>query len=153
MQKLKSIGLKLTPQRIAIFKYLEGNILHPSAEEIYKEVKKKFPTISYATVYNTLDILRRRGIVMELTIDPDRKRYDPNTEPHHHLICVICKKIVDINTNFNVEIPEEQKRGFTVIKNQIEFYGICPECKKKGKDKDIDIVYRIQSKERRCKNE
>ncbi len=91
MSKYVDFHLRLTPQRIAILDYLDGNKSHPSAEDIYRAVAKKFPTISLATVYNTLSALARRGQLLKLTIDPSKARYDPNTFPHHHLICNVCK--------------------------------------------------------------
>lgn len=131
----KSRGLRLTPQRLAVMEYLAGNKDHPSAEEIYEEIKKKYPTMSFATVYNTLEKLKELDEVRELTIDPGRKRYDPDMERHHHLICTACKKIVDVHAEYGLSIPDEQKRGFEITGSHIEFYGICEECKKlKGGD-------------------
>jgi len=132
VEKYKHLGFKLTPQRLAILDYLDGNTRHPSADEVYRAVSKKFPTMSFATVYNTLDVLRQRGGVLELTIDADKKRFDPNTEPHHHLICVQCKRIVDIHRSFELHIPKGEVEDFQVIGKHIEFYGICPRCK--GRD-------------------
>ena len=129
MEKLKETGFKLTPQRIAILRYLDGNTGHPSAEDIYKAVSKKFPTMSFATVYNTLETLRQRGALLELTIDPGRKRFDPNTEPHHHLICLRCKQIVDIHNAYALEVPDEMRGDIEITGNHIEFYGICQKCR------------------------
>lgn len=129
MERYKETGLKLTPQRLAILLYLEGNTGHPSAEEIYKAVSKKFPTMSFATVYNTLEMLRKRGDLLELTIDPARKRFDPNTEPHHHLICLRCKRIVDIHNTYSLNLPDAIMNEFEVTGNHIEFYGICRQCR------------------------
>ncbi|MCC6346956.1 MAG: transcriptional repressor [Nitrospirales bacterium] len=130
MEKFKETGLKLTPQRLAILDYLEGNAEHPSAEDVYRAVAKKFPTMSFATVYNTLEALRRRGSVLELTIDPGKKRFDPNTQPHHHLICLRCRRIVDILGEYDLNLSDERKNDFDIIGNHIEFYGICPKCKR-----------------------
>ncbi len=127
--KYRDIGFKLTPQRIAILDYLEGNRGHPSAENIYKAVSKKFPTMSLATVYTTLGALKEKGNVLELTIDPDKKRYDPETAKHNHLICISCKRIVDVPAPGRIDFPEAIKQGFFVIESQVEFYGLCPECK------------------------
>ena len=132
MQKYRDKGLKLTPQRLEILKYLDGNKCHPSAEDIYKEIRNKFPMMSFATVYNTIETLKKRGELVELTIDPERRHYDPDTSHHHHLICKTCKKILDIHSDFSINIPEEQKGTFEVLGNHIEFYGICPTCKTKG---------------------
>ena len=129
MKKYKDIGFKLTPQRLAILEFLDGNKSHPSAEEIYRTVSVKFPTMSFATVYNTLETMRKRGKLLELTIDPDKKRFDPNPNPHHHLICIRCKRIVDIDENFILDIPSSKTEQYEIIGNHIEFYGLCPNCK------------------------
>lgn len=125
---------KRTPQRLAILDYLEGNTSHPSAEEIYRAVSKKYRSLSLATVYNTLNTLAKSGALRELTIDPERKRYDPDTSRHHHLICVLCGKIVDIAGGIAVNLPGEMARDFTLLGNHIEFYGHCSPCTKKGRD-------------------
>ncbi len=129
MNRFREIGMKLTPQRLAILEYLEGNTSHPSAEEIYRAVSDRFPTMSFATVYNTLDALEQRGNVRELTIDPDKKRYDPNVSRHNHIICTACRKIVDIPADFRVELPADLAQAFVITGNHVEFYGICPGCR------------------------
>jgi len=121
-------GFKRTPQRLAIMEHLEGNKSHPSAEDIYRVVAKKNPSMSFATVYNTLNTLVQAGAVRELTIDPDRKRYDPDTSGHHHLICLGCRKVVDIPGDIPVEVPRGMAKEFSILGNHIEFYGICAPC-------------------------
>src|SRR3972149_9282920 len=88
--KYRKEGFKLTPQRLAILKFLEGNTSHPSAMDIYSEVKDAYPTLSFATVYNTLQALRNKGEILEITINPQKTHYDPNSKPHHHIICIKC---------------------------------------------------------------
>lgn len=129
MEKYRHLNIKLTPQRIAILGYLEGNISHPSAEDIFKSVSKEFPTMSFATVYNTLEALKNRDKILELKIDPAKKRYDPDITPHHHLICTKCKTIVDIFNDFNLDLSRDFTDGFDVIGNHIEFFGKCSKCK------------------------
>ncbi len=124
------MGLTLTPQRLAILEYLDGNTDHPSAEDIYGAVKERFPTMSFATVYNTLQTLRDMGELLELTIDPARRRYDPNPAEHHHLICTECRRIVDIRGPFELALPPDEAAGFDVNGNHVEFYGICPACRR-----------------------
>jgi Fur family peroxide stress response transcriptional regulator len=131
MEKYRESGLKLTPQRLAILEYLDGNKEHPSAEDIYKAVSKKFPTMSLATVYNTLMTLKQRGLVKELTMDPVKMRFDPQPAPHHHLICTDCRKIIDIHAKFKISLPEVEDKGFEIIGNHIEFYGRCSHCRKR----------------------
>lgn len=129
MKKYRETGLKLTPQRIAILRCLEGNKSHPSAEDIYREVSMAFPTMSLATVYNTLDALKQKDGVMELAIDPAKKRFDPDTKPHNHLICTECREIIDIYSKFEPVVPEHDKHGYEIMGSHIEFYGLCPNCK------------------------
>ena len=132
----KDMGLKLTPQRLAILKYLENNREHPSAADIYRAVSKDFPTISPATVYNTLKALKRMKDVQELSIDADKKRFDPDTNEHNHLICVECRRIVDVERRFSPDIPDGERQDFEILYAHVDFYGLCPGCKdgqEKGK--------------------
>jgi Fur family peroxide stress response transcriptional regulator len=124
---------KRTPQRLAIMDYLDGNTAHPSAEDIYRSVSKKYQSMSFATVYNTLHKLTETGVLRELTIDPDRKRYDPDTSHHHHCICVLCGRIVDVPEGIAVDLPGDVARDFTLLGSHIEFYGHCSGCRKKKK--------------------
>jgi Fur family peroxide stress response transcriptional regulator len=128
-------GIKMTPQRIAILQYLEDNKMHPSAADIFRSVSERFPTMSFATVYNTLDTLKTLRMVRELTIDPEKKRFDPNMKPHGHLICVDCHKIVDVVRGFPVELDETERCGFKILGNHVDFYGLCPECGQGSEDK------------------
>jgi len=135
IQKFKSDAkrIKLTPQRLAILEYLEGNKAHPSASEIFKAVSERYPMMSFATVYNTLEALREKGKVLELSIDSKKKRFDPYTKPHHHLICVQCKTIIDVHSNFRLNLSEEEMCDYEIIGNHVDFYGICPKCRQ-GKE-------------------
>lgn len=126
-------AFKRTPQRMAILEFLDGNTSHPSAEEVYRAVSKKYPSMSFATVYNTLNALVKHGAVRELTIDPERRRFDPDTSAHHHLVCLGCKKIVDVWGEIDVALPRSSAGEFTVIGNHIEFYGYCSRCRKRQK--------------------
>ena len=137
MNKYRDIGFKLTPQRLAILDVLEGNTSHPSVDEIYARVSKTHPTMSMATVYNTLEALVKRGRVAELTIDPRRRRYDPDVVPHHHLMCVTCGAISDIHEDFNLVLPEAKRKRFRIIGSRIEFHGVCPECDTHKERKEV----------------
>ena len=129
MEKYRDIGLKLTPQRLAILDFLQGNRQHPSAEDIYRAVHKKFPTMSLATVYSTLSALKTKGNVLELKLDPDKKRYDPETGLHNHLICISCKRIIDVPGVYQLDLPPGAVQDFAVIESHVEFFGFCPKCK------------------------
>ena len=138
MERKKKDSIKLTPQRLAILEYLEGNKAHPSAADIYKGVSKRYPTMSFATVYNTLETLREKGRVLELSIDSGKMRFDPNTKPHHHLICVQCKNITDVHRKFALNLPEGEQCDYEIIGNHVDFYGICPNCKQE-KNKNTEV--------------
>lgn len=133
--KYREKGFKLTPQRLAILKFLDGNTGHPSAEDIYTSIKKIYPTVSFATVYNTLQALGDKGEILEVTIDPQKRHYDPNPKPHHHIICLECNKIGDIFEDYSeaLRLPNSIVEEFKPVGSHINFYGICRECQKKQK--------------------
>ena len=128
--------IKWTPQRLAIIKYLDGNKQHPSAEEIYEALSDNFPTMSVATVYNVLEFLKRTNRVKEIHIDPEKRRFDPDTTEHHHAICIKCKKVFDIYQK--IELPDlyQYLPDFDILDAQLTIHVLCPECKEK---KDINI--------------
>jgi Fur family transcriptional regulator, peroxide stress response regulator len=126
-----------TPQRLAIRKFLDGNLFHPSAEDIHDALRDQFPTLSLATVYNTLDALLERGEIVEVSGDAARKRFDPVVSRHHHLICIRCGKIVDIPEKFSPVLKDKEKRGFQVIRSQVDFHGLCPECQSRNQARKI----------------
>ena len=130
--KYKDKGMRLTPQRLAILKFLEGNTSHPAAEDIFREVKKDNPTISFATVYNTLEALTNKGAILEITIDPTKKHYDPNTAPHHHIVCIGCDEITDVFADYSaaLKLPSQVLKEFRLIGNHVDFYGLCKKCQK-----------------------
>jgi len=128
INNLRKAGLKVTPQRLAILSFLEGNTSHPSAEEIYRALKPRFPSLSPATVYNTLDALIRAGVLQEVNIDPARRRVDPDPEPHTHFLCTRCGRVYDLTLpTREISIPEKAM-GFCIHRYALNLYGICPAC-------------------------
>ncbi|GAQ94197.1 fur family transcriptional regulator, peroxide stress response regulator [Thermodesulfovibrio aggregans] len=123
--------IKWTPQRLAIIKYLEGNKQHPSAEEIYASLSKDFPTMSVATVYNVLEFLKRTNRVKEIYIDPEKRRFDPDTTAHHHAICVKCKKVFDIYKEIEISDLSQYLPQFEILDSQLTIYVLCSKCKEK----------------------
>jgi Fur family peroxide stress response transcriptional regulator len=138
IQSLRRKGLKITPQRLAIFKILKDNKSHPCAEEIYLKVREEYPTISLATVYQTLDTLEHIGGIRVLRFDKKRTRYDADLSPHHHLICVRCHKIMDLHHDYSktLKLPLSLRNQFEVNESKVVFYGICVECKKRSGSKN-----------------
>jgi Fur family peroxide stress response transcriptional regulator len=125
--------LKLTPQRIAVYKYLKSTKEHPSAEVIYKALQPSYPTMSLATVYKALKTLVEVKLVQEINLGEGNFRYDGNVCPHPHVQCLSCGKVDDVEgINFeNLNSQIEQYTQFEILSNQIYFYGLCPECKNK----------------------
>ncbi|SUK96514.1 Peroxide stress regulator PerR, FUR family [Staphylococcus aureus] len=92
---LRQAGVRITPQRQAILRYLISSHTHPTADEIYQALSPDFPNISVATIYNNLRVFKDIGIVKELTYGDSSSRFDFNTHNHYHIICEQCGKIVD----------------------------------------------------------
>jgi Fur family transcriptional regulator, peroxide stress response regulator len=131
--KLRENQFRLTPQRVELIRLIATSEGHPSAARLYSQVKAQFPTMSLATVYKTLDLLKELGEVLEISLRDD-SHYDGNKPyPHPHLICVKCQKIMDGELESAVEniVQEVEKNfGFQILKHQLDFYGVCPSCQK-----------------------
>jgi len=131
VKKLKALGLKVTPQRRAVLDAIKGDRTHPSAEKIYKKILRKYPGVSFATVYNTLSKLAETGEIQELDIDPGKKRYDPQPLPHYHFYCKMCGKVYDVNDDISF-IPEIKRiAGHQIESVQLNFKGVCGTCARK----------------------
>jgi Fur family peroxide stress response transcriptional regulator len=134
LQKLRRRNFRITPQRIAVLKILALSEGHPSVENIYEKVKKDFPTMSLATVYKTVTLLKELNEVLELGFPEGSNRYDGNKPySHPHLICTKCKKIVDPDLTSLADMTQElvSDTGFQIINHRLDFFGICPDCQKK----------------------
>ncbi|MDR0270918.1 Fur family transcriptional regulator [Paenibacillus sp.] len=131
LEQLKTNGVRITPQRHAILAYLMDSMSHPTAEEIYRALEPKFPSMSVATVYNNLKMLIEAGMVHELTYGDNSSRFDANVSEHFHVICQKCGKIEDFSypSLQDVEHTAEKSTGFQIQSLRMELYGICSGCK------------------------
>ncbi len=129
---LRTNGCKVTPQRLAVYEMLSHTNEHPTAETIYKEVKPLYPTMSFATVYKSLEILSKLNIIQVLNTGEDSYRYDARIDDHSHVVCTKCGKVVDVSTLPSKEITDavEADTKFQVQGKQFYFYGLCPHCQK-----------------------
>src|SRR4051812_4738450 len=93
---VRASGLKLTPQRMAIVRELAADPTHPTAQELFERLRAEQPTMSFATVYNTLDALAAAGLCAPLSLSPGPARFDPNMRPHHHAVCDGCGLVRDV---------------------------------------------------------
>jgi len=129
--QLKTLGIRLTPQRLAIAEVVVNSGDHPSVKEIFSRVKEFFPYVTLATVYSTLTVLERVGIVRELPFQK-QSRYDANLSPHANLVCVGCGSVHDANVGQEM-VAElrgklEGSSDFTFTGQRVDFYGWCPNC-------------------------
>lgn len=128
-ERFKTAGYKITPQRLAVFKLLDGNKSHPTAEDIFAALRREHPNISYTTVYNILKSIVRIGGIQELVIDRERIHYDPDTSLHHHALCIKCGLILDVVMPLKIpKLPKEISGQFKPTSFQINFYGTCRNC-------------------------
>ena len=131
IQKLRENGHRITPQRLAIVKILAKSEGHPSVENIHGEIKKDFPTMSLATVYKNISLIKSIGEVLELGFPDGSNRYDGNKPtPHPHVICIKRKKIVDPDLHNLDEIKKEValETNFKILNHRLDFFGICSNC-------------------------
>lgn len=131
IQKLRSEGFKLTPQRLAVIRYMLGNTEHPSALKIHKELKRRYPTLSFSTVYNTLSMLEQIDEVKSIHVFDDFLNYDPNTYGHIHFFCKDCSVISDIPLDGRADfvIPREEIDGNRIDSASLVFKGTCKSCR------------------------
>jgi len=134
MTALKERDFRLTPQRVELVRLIAASEGHPSANQFYEKIKLKFPTMSRATVYKTLALLKEMNQVLEIDLRED-SHYDGNhPQPHPHLICMKCSRIDDAELYFDREAIDrlEEATGYTILRPQISLYGLCPDCKEGG---------------------
>ncbi len=126
---LREKGLKVTPQRRLIFQALQDDIDHPTVEDIYRRVRVVMPDISLATVYHTVRHLVEMGEVMELDLGEGKSRYDPSTDAHRHLVCLGCRRMLDIPHDFDdLQLSPAETSGYQIVRCEVVFYGYCPDC-------------------------
>ncbi len=133
VRELKERGYTLSMARIAILRYVMKENAHYTAEEIYKDLKHEYPTLSIATVYNTLKLLSKEGYIQQIMIDPNKVIYDSTLGVHPHFYCKICGKIEDISSDLTVSVNREMD-GNRVDEVHIYVYGICKDCLRKEKE-------------------
>lgn len=129
---LKKKGMRVTPQREAIYKLLASSKAHPTAEYVLGEVRKTFPSISFNTVYKTLLSFEEAGLVQRFNIGQNIYRYDGNVSAHPHFICLECGRVDDLEEypdNIENFIGKAEKCSQSKMKFvNLHFYGYCPQC-------------------------
>jgi Fur family peroxide stress response transcriptional regulator len=121
----------MTPQRLAIVKILAKSEGHPSVEDIHARIKKDFPTMSLATVYRNIILIKSLDELLELGFPDGSNRYDGNKPyPHPHIICIKCKKIIDLDLDSLDDMQHEiaEETDFKILNHRLDFFGICSNC-------------------------
>jgi Fur family peroxide stress response transcriptional regulator len=133
-EKLRQRGYRMTPQRLALIRLIAASEGHPNATDLYTAVKAQYPTMSLATVYKTIDLLKDLNEIIEINLHQDN-HYDGNKPySHPHIICTRCRKIVDgdMEESMSRLVHEvEQNLKFKIQRHQLNFYGLCSECQDK----------------------
>lgn len=127
--------LRITRQRKAILDCLRGVETHPTADEIYRMVRRRMPKVSLGTVYRNLELLCEHGEILKLELGGSQRRYDGNLKKHYHIRCIQCGRVGDIMIN-PTSIPESfsvKHKEFDIIGHRLDFQGICQDCKRKLK--------------------
>lgn len=131
--RFREAGLKVTPQRTSICRLLEENRSHPSAEDVYRQALSIHPSISFTTVYKTLQTLRDLGEIRQLCIDPERVRFDTVSQEHAHFFCKSCRSITDLGIEDEGQsilegfLPDDWEREVHQV--QINMIGLCGGCR------------------------
>ena len=126
----RASGRKITPQREAVFRALDANGEHPTAESVHAAVTRELPNVSLRTVYQVLNDLESLGELAVLDLGTGAARFDPNVDAaHHHLVCTRCGKVRDLFADFDsVRVPAGAEQGFTVDSAEVVFRGVCDGC-------------------------
>lgn len=133
-QALRAAGCRITRQRSAILEYLASTDSHPSARQVYRDVKRAVPDVSLATVYNTLGTLVRVNLLKLIDFESMDNRYDRDSGPHINLICTVCWRIEDFERGCPVPFEEVRaKAGFDVRDMRMEYYGKCAGCRTRAR--------------------
>jgi Fur family peroxide stress response transcriptional regulator len=131
---LKERAFRLTPQRVELVRLIAASKGHPSASQLYAGMKDRFPTMSPATVYKTIALLKEMDQVLEIDLRDDSHYDGHRLDPHPHLICMTCGKISDGDLAPDPAAIRklEKASGYRIVRPLFTFYGLCPTCKRRS---------------------
>lgn len=129
---METPGKRMTRQKKLILDILRSTKTHPTADWIYAEARKVLPDISLGTVYRNLGVLKEAGEIMELNYGSTYSRFDGNPENHYHFVCLKCGRVTDVDMPVHRELEKEAEESGCgkVSYHRLEFYGVCPECRR-----------------------
>ena len=128
--------IRMTKQRRAILGEIRKSKSHPTADEIYKAVKKKIFNISLGTIYRNLEILSKEGLIRKIELVHTQRRYDGNMKNHYHILCTECGRVDDLITKEVGSIEEllDVRSNYKISGYKLKFFGLCPDCKNKVRE-------------------
>lgn len=129
-------GIAVTHQRQVLYETIQGMPGHPSPEEVFAAIKRRIPSISLATVYKNIHLFVQSGVFRELSMHHGTLRVEMNKQPHHHVVCSVCKRVADLPDSEEHGLPTEITAarlhgGFLVERVSMDVIGICPDCQKR----------------------
>jgi Fur family peroxide stress response transcriptional regulator len=131
VELLRNWSVRITPQRLAIAESVLNSTDHPTVQQIYERVRDHFPSMTLATIYSTLGVLVRSGLVQELPFQK-MSRYEPNMDPHVNLVCIQCETVMDADAGQEAVVRLRNRildqSDFEVAWQRVDFYGWCPRC-------------------------
>ncbi len=135
---MSELGVAITPRRAKVLETLASTDCHPTVNEIHSEVRRIYPSTSLATIYNTIELLKEAGQVLELEFSGSANRYDGlRPDSHPHLVCLNCRSVEDMDAQGRDDIPLDKVSGATgyrLVRQRTDYYGVCPQCQDMDED-------------------
>ena len=143
VDRLRNRSVRVTPQRLAIAEAVLNSTDHPTVQQIYERVRDHFPSMTLATIYSTLAVLERSGLIQELPFER-MSRYEPNMDPHVNLVCIGCENVMDADAGQEAVVRLRNRilneSDFQVEWQRVDFYGWCPNCSAEKRQEELSQV-------------
>ena len=143
VDRLRMRSVRVTPQRLAIAEAVLNSSDHPTVQQIYERVSDNFPSMTLATIYSTLGVLERSGLIQELPFER-MSRYEPNMDPHVNLVCIGCETVMDADAGQEAVVRLRNRilneSDFEVAWQRVDFYGWCPKCSADKRQEELSKV-------------
>jgi Fur family peroxide stress response transcriptional regulator len=140
VERLRQWEVRVTPQRLAIAEAVLNSTDHPTVQQIHERVRDHFPSMTLATIYSTLGVLQRSGLIQELPFQK-MSRYEANMEPHVNLVCMNCEEVIDTDTGQDMVVRLKNRisrqSNFQVALQRVDFYGWCPRCANDRRERQL----------------
>ena len=140
VDRLRARTVRVTPQRLAIAEAVLNSTDHPTVQQIYERVRNNFPSMTLATIYSTLGVLERNGLIQELPFER-MSRYEPNMDPHVNLVCIGCENVMDADAGQEAVVRLKNRivneSDFQIAWQRVDFYGWCPNCAAEKRQEEL----------------